>query len=122
MSQQEQDPSRYTRTLIVKPALSQMHDQLLPTWKSLETACKTTALIRWRPVTWVYLDLGFSQTDEGTGNSSTQGTQSLRVEGDQYAILEWSHQPFACEMRPASGYDQEDSSSSPEPRFEKGFM
>ena len=45
--------------------------------------------------------------------------QSLRVEGDQYAILEWAQQPHACEMRTASGYDQEDSSSSPEPRFEK---
>ena len=60
-----------------------------------------------------------SSYNEGTANSSSQGTQSLRVEGDQYAILEWAHQPYACEMRPASGYDQEDSSSSPEPRFEK---
>ena len=49
----------------------------------------------------------------------SQGTQSLRVEADQYAILERAHQPHACEMRPASGYDQEDSSSSPEPHFEK---
>ena len=40
MSQQEEDPSRYTRTLVVKPALSQMYDQLLPKSKSLETACK----------------------------------------------------------------------------------
>ena len=40
MSQQEEDQSRYTRTLVVKPALSQMYDQLLPTSKSLETACK----------------------------------------------------------------------------------
>ena len=62
MSQQEEDPSHYTRTLVVKPALSQMYDQLLPTSKSLETACKTTALIRRRPVTCVYLDLGISQT------------------------------------------------------------
>ena len=29
MSQQEEDPSRYTRTLVVKPALSQMYDQWL---------------------------------------------------------------------------------------------
>ena len=28
MSQQEADPSRYTRTLVVKPALSQMYDQV----------------------------------------------------------------------------------------------
>ena len=62
MSQQEEDPSHYTRTLVVKPALSQMYDQLLPTSKSLETACKTTAFIRRRPVTCVYLDLGISQT------------------------------------------------------------
>ena len=41
MSQQEQDQSRYTRTLVVKPALSQMYDQLLPTSKSVETACKS---------------------------------------------------------------------------------
>ena len=61
----------------------------------------------------------WSSYNEETGNSSSQGTQSLRVEGDQYAILEWAHQPHACEMRTASGYDQEDSSSSPEPRFEK---
>ena len=61
----------------------------------------------------------WSSYNEGTGNSSSQGTQSLRVEGDQYAILEWAHQPHACEMRKASGYDQEDLSSSPEPRFEK---
>ena len=40
MSQQEEDPSRYTRTLVFKPALSQMYDQLLPTSKSLEMACK----------------------------------------------------------------------------------
>ena len=39
MSQQKVDPSRYTRTLVVKSALSQMYDQLLPTSKSLETAC-----------------------------------------------------------------------------------
>ena len=65
MSQQEEDPSHYTRTLVVKPALSQMYDQLLPKLKSLETACKTTALIRRRPITCVYLDLGISQTDNG---------------------------------------------------------
>ena len=46
-------------------------------------------------------------------------TITYRVEGDQYAILEWAHQPHACEMRTASGFNQEDSSSSPEPRFEK---
>ena len=40
MSQQEEDPSHYTRTPVVKPALSQMYDQLLPKSKSLETACK----------------------------------------------------------------------------------
>ena len=40
MSQQEEEPSRYTRILVVKPALSQMYDQLLPKSKSLETACK----------------------------------------------------------------------------------
>ena len=62
MSQQEEDPSHYTRTLVVKPALSQKYDQLLPKSKSLETACKTNALIRRRPVTCVYLDLGISQT------------------------------------------------------------
>ena len=28
MSQQEADRSRYTRTLVVKPALSQMYDQV----------------------------------------------------------------------------------------------
>ena len=28
MSQQEEDPFRYTRTLVVKPALSQMYDQV----------------------------------------------------------------------------------------------
>ena len=28
MSQQGADPSRYTRTLVVKPALSQMYDQV----------------------------------------------------------------------------------------------
>ena len=28
MSQQEADPSRYTRTLVVNPALSQMYDQV----------------------------------------------------------------------------------------------
>ena len=44
MSQQEEEPSRYTRTLIVKPALSQMYDQLLPTSKSLEIHANTTAL------------------------------------------------------------------------------
>ena len=67
MSQQEEDPSHYTRTLVVKPALSQMYDQLLPKSKSLETACKTTALIRRRPVMCVYLDLGISQTVEVSG-------------------------------------------------------
>ena len=61
----------------------------------------------------------WSSNNEGRGNSSSQGAQSLRVEGDQYTILEWAHQPHACEMRTASGYDQEDSSSSPEPCFEK---
>ena len=40
MSQQEEELSYYTRTLVVKPALSQMYDQLLPTSKSLEIACK----------------------------------------------------------------------------------
>ena len=40
MSQQEEEPSRYTRTLVVKPALSQMYDKLLPTSKSLEMECK----------------------------------------------------------------------------------
>ena len=40
MSPGQEDPSRYTRTLVVKPALSQMYDQLLPTSKSLEMACK----------------------------------------------------------------------------------
>ena len=40
MSQKEEDPSHYTHTLVVKPALSQKYDQLLPTSKSLETACK----------------------------------------------------------------------------------
>ena len=40
MSQQEEDPSHYTRTLVVKPALSEIYDQLLPKSKSLETACK----------------------------------------------------------------------------------
>ena len=40
MSQQEEEPSRYTRTFVVKPALSQMYVQLLPTPKSLEIACK----------------------------------------------------------------------------------
>ena len=62
MSQQEEDQSRYTRTLVVKPALSQLYDQLLPMSKSLEMACKTNALKRRRPVTCVYLDLGISQT------------------------------------------------------------
>ena len=28
MSQQEEDPSRYTRTLVVKVSLSQMYDQV----------------------------------------------------------------------------------------------
>ena len=41
MSQQEEEPSRYTRTLVVKPALSQMYDQLSPTWKSLEICLQT---------------------------------------------------------------------------------
>ena len=41
MSQQEEEPSRYTRTLVVKPALSQMYDQLLPTSKSLEICVQT---------------------------------------------------------------------------------
>ena len=36
MSQQEEDPSRYTRTLVVKPALSQMYDQV----EVPRTACK----------------------------------------------------------------------------------
>ena len=30
MSQQEEDPSHSTRLLVVKPALSQLYDQLLP--------------------------------------------------------------------------------------------
>ena len=34
MSQQEEDPSHYTPTLFVKPAFSEMYDQLLPTSKS----------------------------------------------------------------------------------------
>ena len=65
MSQQEEEPSRYTRTLVVKPALSQMNDQLLPTSKSLEIACKHHCTGGRRPVTCVYLDLGISQTVQG---------------------------------------------------------
>ena len=40
MSHQEVDLSRYTRTLVFKPALSQMYDKFLPTWKSVKTVCK----------------------------------------------------------------------------------
>ena len=40
ISQQEEDSSHFPRTLVVKPTLSQMYDQLLPTSKSLETTCK----------------------------------------------------------------------------------
>ena len=40
LSKKKIEPSRYTRTLVVKPALSQMYDQLLPTSKSLEITCK----------------------------------------------------------------------------------
>ena len=69
MSQQEEEPSRYTRTLVVKPALSQMYDQLLPTSKSLEIACKHHCTGNRRPVTCVYLDLGISQT-VNTANES----------------------------------------------------
>ena len=69
MSQQEEDQSRYTRTLVVKPALSQMYDQLLPTSKSLETACKNQCTDTSAPVTCVYLDLGISQTVQRTPKS-----------------------------------------------------
>ena len=61
MSQQEENPSRYTRTLVVKPALSQMYDQLLPKSKSLETACKNPCTRTSASHHGVYLDLGISQ-------------------------------------------------------------
>ena len=64
MSQQVEDPSNFTRTLVVKPALSQMYDQLLPTSKSLKTACKnhcTHASVP-RHVSVSNLDPGISQT------------------------------------------------------------
>ena len=59
-SQQEADPSRHTRTLVVEPALSQMYDQSYPRRSPSKRQAKTTALIRWHPVTWVYLDRNFS--------------------------------------------------------------
>ena len=71
MSQQEEDQSRYTRTLVVKPALSQMYDQLLPTSKSLETACKNQCTHTSAPVTCVYLDLGISQTAQDKNKFSS---------------------------------------------------
>ena len=49
MSQQEEEPWRYTRTVVVQPALSQMHDQLLPTSKSLEIAWKHHCIHRSAP-------------------------------------------------------------------------
>ena len=65
MSQQEEEPSRYTRTLVVKPALRQMYDQLSPTSKSLKIACKHHYTHRSAPRHMsVYLDLGISQTVE----------------------------------------------------------
>ena len=69
MSQQEVDPSRYTRTLVVKPALSQMYDQVEVPRNGMQ---KTTALIRRRPVLCVYLDLGISQTEQCTNLFSTE--------------------------------------------------
>ena len=56
MSQQEEDPSRYTCTLVVKPALSQMYDQVEVPRNGMQE------LLHSRPVTCVYLDLGISQT------------------------------------------------------------
>ena len=92
MSQQEEDPSHYTRTLVVKPALSQMHDQLLPTSKSLETKRKqhanTTALIRRRPVTWVYVpvDLGISQAAE-VCHSLRQGQKGRTLQRQHCVVM-----------------------------------
>ena len=90
MPQQEEDPSHYTRTLVVKPALSQMYDQLLATSKSLETACKnhcthTSA----HPVMWVYLDLGISQTAE-----CYHGVWSTNVQEGRFCQASWCH--YAC--------------------------
>ena len=48
--------------MVVKPELSQIYDQLLPTSKSLEIACKHHCTGGRRPVTCVYLDLGIFQT------------------------------------------------------------
>ena len=59
MSQQEEDPSRYTRTLVVKPALSQMYDQVEVLRNGMQ---KLLHSVRRRPVMCVYLDLGISQT------------------------------------------------------------
>ena len=90
MSQQEEEPSRYTRTLVVKPALTQMYDQLLPTSKSLETACKHHCTGDQRPVTWVYLDLGISQTDyrrKATENSTTSARKSNPTELQLHRVV-----------------------------------
>ena len=75
MSQQEEEPSRYTRTLVVKPALSQMCDQLLRTPKSLEM--QTPLHSGRRPVTWVYLDLGISQTANGVSIDACSHTHYM---------------------------------------------
>ena len=59
MSQQEEDSSRYTRTLVVKPALSQMYDQVEVPRNGMQKLLHSYV---GGPVTCVYLDLGISQT------------------------------------------------------------
>ena len=61
MSQQdlEEDPSRYTRTLVVKPALSQMYDQVEVHRNGMQKLCTHTSAPR-----HVRVPVGISQTDQ----------------------------------------------------------
>ena len=85
MSQQEADPSRYTRTLVVKPALNQMYDQVEVPRNGMQ---KTTALIRRRPVTCVYLDLGISQTVKDSSQVDRTGGSRPRLAATSSPVQE----------------------------------
>ena len=73
--------------LVVKPALSQMYDQLLPTSKSLEIACKHHCTGDRRPVTCVYLDLGILRLllPYGRGGQQPRSRSTVEVKTAGYA-------------------------------------
>ena len=80
MSQREEDQSHHTRTLVVKPALSQMYDQLLPKSKSPETACKNHCTHTSAPchvsVPW---SRNFSDWKDGNGKTFQRPASSSAV-------------------------------------------